>query len=313
MALANECFYSAEDSNTSRKIMCSGPNVTGVMKYPSGAECANDVNGVDDLAETSKQDFFPHLRCDTRIGGDEVAVESSSEEAEDSGEPVAEGGQETREVSALKTMVASLREQLQATTDKVVACEGRCGNETADEEPEAATGLEEGGATGGEEETAAQVRAEVLGRTVEFLRAARERDVAMLAWVHSANRTNSSGQMVLEASQAVKALHDAARAGRRKYGSMVAEANRSVLLHQLDDEALAAVPSYGSELISQPFSDGECVAIQDLSRQCPAHFGCNAQDGGGCVSCSTAGPCGPRSKVDTAVARQTATALLVLK
>jgi len=33
----------------------------------------------------------------------------------------------------------------------------------------------------------------------------------------------------------------------------------------------------------------------------------------GCVSCSTAGPCGPRSKVDTAVARQTATALLVLK
>lgn len=132
----------------------------------------------------------------------------------------------------------------------------------------------------------------------------------MLAWVHSANRTNSSGQLVLEASQAVKKLHEEARLGRRKYGSILEDANRTVLLHQLDDEALEAVPSYGSKLISQPFSDGECAAVKDLSRQCPAHFGCNAQDGESCVSCSTAGPCGSRSKVDTAVARQTATVLL---
>ena len=201
------------------------------------------------------------------------------------------------EMDRLRKMIKSLKTQLYVSKNATAKCKENCGNEIEHEKRNITNSLEENvGATGGKEETAAQIRSNSLTSIVNLLRESRALDVTVLTWVNSENRTNTTGKIVLDGMNDVSMRHREAKVARLIYVHVLRKhANRTRLLKQLDEEALEMVPEYGSKLVEKPLSSNKCNAIYDLSKQCPGHFGCSRKENK-CVSCSDSSSCVMRQK-----------------
>ena len=164
----------------------------------------------------------------------------------------------TDKVSRLQHLVNGLNQKLTKakndTLTQSVKCEKNTTNATeviqemkTEEHKEH---KEQIGATGGvPQDNVQQSRADSLTSTVEFLRAARKRDSTLLAWTNSINRTNTSGVSVLTAIDDVALAHRSAKIARILYvRQLEGNRNKTMLLKQLDDEAMESVPEYGSKL-----------------------------------------------------------------
>ena len=165
----------------------------------------------------------------------------------------------TDKVSRLQHLVNGLNQKLTKakndTLTQSVKCEKNTTNATqviqemkTEEHKEH---KEQIGATGGvPQDNVQQSRADSLTSTVEFLRAARKRDSTLLAWTNSINRTNTSGVSVLTAIDDVALAHRSAKIARILYvRQLEGNRNKTMLLKQLDDEAMESVPEYGSKLV----------------------------------------------------------------
>ena len=168
----------------------------------------------------------------------------------------------TDKVSRLQHLVNGLNQKLTKakndTLTQLVKCEKNTTNATeviqemkTEEHKEHKEHKEQIGATGGvSQDNVQQSRADSLTSTVEFLRAARKRDSTLLAWTNSINRTNTSGVSVLTAIDEVALAHRSAKIARILYvRQLEGNRNKTMLLKQLDDEAMESVPEYGTKLV----------------------------------------------------------------
>jgi len=162
----------------------------------------------------------------------------------------------TDKVSRLQHLVNGLNQKLTKakndTLTQLVKCEKNTTNATeVIQEMKTEEHKEQIGATGGvPQDNVQQSRADSLTSTVEFLRAARKRDSTLLAWTNSINRTNTSGVSVLTAIDDVALAHRSAKIARILYvRQLKGNRNKTMLLKQLDDEAMESVPEYGTKLV----------------------------------------------------------------
>lgn len=210
------------------------------------------------------------------------------------------------EADRLRKIVRSLKQQLNSSKQETADCEEDCEKELmATNSTTIATNtttrattkaIVTSNATGVDLSLQELARADSLSSTVALLRESRALDVTVLTWANSFNRSNVSGQVILDGVNEIEIKHREAKVARLRYSNILkkddhkSESNRTASLKELDDEALEMVPEYGAKLVERPLKTSQCHAIHELSAQCPGHFGCSRKKEK-CVSCKDASAC----------------------
>jgi len=211
----------------------------------------------------------------------------------------------------LRKIVRSLKQQLNSSKQETADCEEDCEKElmatnsttntTTNTTTRAMTRATTkanvtSNVTGVDLSVQELARADSLSSTVALLRESRALDVTVLTWANSFNRSNVSGQVILDGVNEIEIKHREAKVARLRYSNILkkddhkSESNRTASLKELDDEALEMVPEYGAKLVERPLKTSQCHAIHELSAQCPSHFGCSRKKEK-CVSCKDASAC----------------------